>query len=225
MLQIETKTFFILVATLAAGGGAGYLASEKHILPPLEPPKPEPPKPEPPKPVATASVTASAPPIATTPAPPPCDDMTALVGDCPPPGLPTIEGGCGSFAAIRCGEFKQAMKPRVAASAVTCLQKLNAQERCDPKRVNLCGHMALMNACAEPEMSFDNKAAPPVGVTAICQGIVASCTAAPVVPSLVDCERTLAGMTAVGRERMVPCLKKHCFDKGLLHCEAVADPN
>jgi hypothetical protein len=32
-------------------------------------------------------------------------------------------------------------------------------------------------------------------------------------------------MNATGRDRMQACMKKHCFDRGLLGCEAVANPN
>lgn len=223
-MQIDVKTFFVLVTTLAAGGAGGWFASEKHLLPPLEPKK-EPPPPPPP----SAAPVDAGPPAPTAPPPlPPCDDATGDAGACPAPGFPTIEGGCGSYATVRCGEFKQAMKPRVAEAAVACLAKLTPQERCDPKRVDLCGHEALEGACMEPDMAsyvgWDAGPPPPDSVTAICAGILSSCASAPIPLSPADCQRTLAGMTRVGRERMQACLKKHCVDKGLLGCEAVANP-
>ena len=96
-----------------------------------------------------------------------------------------------------------------------CLAKLAPQERCNAQRVNLCGHMALMNACAETK------------TPEICPQILEACAGAgaPIAPSIADCERTVAGMNAVGRERMLACVKKHCADRGLLFCEAVANPN
>jgi hypothetical protein len=230
-MQIDAKSFFMLTATLAAGAAGGYVASEKHLLPPLEP-KPEPPPPvasAPPAPTASAvpDAAASAPAAASTPPPasavPPCDDTTGTPGECPPLGLPTVEGGCGSYANVRCGEFKQAMKPRVAALAVACLARLTPQDRCNPQRVNLCGHTALMNACTEPEV--DAGAPSSASLMALCQGLVATCAASSVTLSAVDCQRTLAGMTPTGRERMNACLTKHCFDKGLLLCEAAAKPD
>jgi hypothetical protein len=215
-MHIDAKSFFILVTTLAAGGAAGYVASEKRLLPPLEPRKePQPVPPAPPAPLASMPAPAA---VDAAPPPPPapaCDDTTGAPGDCPPLGLPTIEGGCGGYANFHCNEFKQAMKPRVAQTAVACLAKLNPQERCTPQRVNLCGHAALMSACPDAAGSTSE----------ICREIVKSCAAAPIPPSPADCERTLAGMTTLGRERMLACVKKHCADKGLLFCEAVGDPN
>jgi hypothetical protein len=79
-----------------------------------------------------------------------------------------------------------------------------------------------MNACPEPEAASAVDAGAHGGVAALCRTLVASCAAASVTLSPIDCERTLAGMTQVGRDRTATCLKKHCFDKGLLFCEAVA---
>jgi hypothetical protein len=70
-----------------------------------------------------------------------------------------------------------------------------------------------MNACAEPK--------PPD----ICPHVLESCASAPIVPSLADCEHTVSGMNATGRDRMLQCVKKHCADRGLLFCEAVANAN
>jgi hypothetical protein len=242
-MEIDAKSFFMLVATLAAGGAAGWYASEKHLLPPLEPKAPSPPPAplaSPPSaqaviaapdaaalPSASASASASATASASAPAPavPPCDDTLGTSGDCPPPGLPTVEGGCGSFAATRCAEYKQSMKPRIATEAVACLARLTPQERCNPQRVNLCGHTALMNACPEPDVTSGVDAGARASAAAMCRNLVATCAASAVTLSPIDCERTLAGMTPVGRDRTAACLKKHCFDKGLLFCEAAARPD
>lgn len=234
-MQIDAKSFFMIVATLAAGGAGGYMASEKHVFgPPPEAKK---------DPTAAGSITADAGPAASTPpavdaapaapiAPPPlpaCDDGVGTAGDCPPIGLPTEEGGCGAYANKRCNEYKQAFKPRVAESAVTCITKLTPQERCDPKRIDLCGHVALQNACVEPDMvsyvGWDAGPPPSNGVTSACTAMIAGCNSTTVPVSLVDCQRTLAGMNPKGREQMQACVKKHCNDKGFLYCEAVANPN
>jgi hypothetical protein len=232
-MQIDAKSFFMIVATFAAGGAAGYMASEKHVF---APPPPQPTKDPTPAP-SVAAVDAAPPPVATVvdaapAAPPPlpaCDDSVGKPGDCPPIGLPTEEGGCGAYANKRCNEYKQAMKPRVADSAVTCIAKLTPQERCDPKRIDLCGHVALQNACVEPDMvsyvGWDAGPPPANGVTATCTAMIAACTNATVPPSLVDCQRTLAGLNPKGREQMQACVKKHCNDKGFLYCEALANPN
>jgi hypothetical protein len=217
-VNIDRGSFLMLVSTLGIGAVGGYVAAERHVFPELDrwrghgpEPKPEPP----PAPVADAAppVTASAPPPPPpAPAAPACDDSVATVGECPPPGYPTIEGGCGSFANIRCGELKQAMKPKVASAAVACLNKLTPQERCDPARVYLCGHLAFMNACPERDADVDAK----------CQAIVDGCGASPIAPSMAECRQLLSGMTDVGRERTRTCMKTHCFDRGLVGCEGVA---
>jgi len=142
---------------------------------------------------------------------------------------PVDEGGCGGYATQRCGEYKKAMKPRVAALAVECLNKLRPDERCDRNRVNLCGHLALMQACPEDD------AAKPSALAPTCDAIVATCAtatgptatlASTLGPTLADCRRTLVGLNEAGRAQAADCVKQHCTDKGLLFCEAapVATP-
>lgn len=234
----------MLVSTLAVGAAGGYVVAERRVFPALDKfvgRAPEPvPEPARPAPVADAAppVTAAPPPAPPPPPAPTCDDSVATVGECPPPGYPTIEGGCGSFANQRCGELKQAMKPKVASAAVACLAKLTPQERCDPARVYLCGHLAFMNACPETEpvtQAGDAGLAAPMGtapahadaggasssVTATCQAIIDGCGASPIAPSMAECRQLLSGMTATGRERTRTCMKKHCFDRGLVGCEGV----
>ena len=235
-MNIEKGTFLLLVSTLAIGATGGYVAAERHVFPELDRWRGRAPEPVP-EPPRLAPVADAAPPVTAAPAAPPlaapapsapaCDDSVATVGECPPPGYPTVEGGCGSFANIRCGELKQAMKPKVAAAAVVCLNKLTPQERCDPARVYLCGHLAFMNACPERDDAGANAipAAAPAGgaksVAAICQAIVDGCGASPVAPSTTECRQLLSGMTDAGRERTRACMKAHCFDRGLVGCEGV----
>ena len=251
-MNIDRGTFLLLVSTLAIGTTGGYVAAERHMFPELDKWRGRPPEPKP-EPPAPPPVADAAPPVSAAPAPPPvpaapaCDDSVATVGECPPPGYPTIEGGCGSFANIRCGELKQAMKPKVAAAAVACLNKLTAQERCDPARVYLCGHLAFMNACPERDATGEADAGAPAttarastnatpsaiatpptsaagakSVSAVCQAIVDGCGASPIAPSTSECRQLLSGMTDVGRERTRTCMKTHCFDRGLVGCEGVA---
>lgn len=231
-MHIDRGSFLILVSTLAIGGTAGYVASEKRVFPALDrwrgrPPE-TPPAAEPPRPAPVVEATPPpAPPVTTPPPAPSCDDSVATLPACPPPGYPTIEGGCGSFANARCNELKQAMKPKVAAAAITCLNKLTPHERCDQARVYLCGHLAFMNACpeaAEPPHADAGAAAPaaPAGsVAATCQAIIDGCGASPVAPSMTECHQLLSGMTETGRERTRACMKTHCFDRGLVGCEGV----
>jgi len=223
-MNIDRGTFLILVSTLAAGGAGGYVVAEKRVFPSLDrwvgrPPEPVA-TPEP-KPVIDAGpTTPPPPPPPPVPAGPVCDDSVGTPGDCPPPGYPTIEGGCGSFAATRCAEYKQGLKPRVAQLAVECLAKLTPHERCDHSRVTLCGHLALMNACPDPDPAGD---AGPSPVATACQGIRDACGASPVSPSSVECRQLLSGMSEAGRDRTKACMKGHCFDRGLVGCEALAN--
>ena len=240
-MNIDRGSFLILVSTLAIGGASGYVVAEKRLFPALDrwrgrPPEPSP---EPPRPIVVAD---AAPPAATAPPPPPpaapaCDDSVGVAEACPPPGYPTIEGGCGSFANTRCGELKQGMKPKVAQTAVACLNKLTPQERCDATRVTLCGHLAFMNACPEREAEIDagastnanasagaGAAAGAHSVASTCQAIITACGTSSIAPALSECKQLLSGMTEAGRERTQSCMKKHCFDRGLIGCEAVVNP-
>lgn len=233
-MNIDRGSFLLLVSTLAIGATGGYVAAERHMFPELDRWRGRAPDPRPERlaaPPAPPPVADAAPLVTAAPAPPPapadpaCDDDVATVGECPPPGYPTVEGGCGSFAAFRCSELKQAMKPRVAAAAVTCLAKLTPQERCDPARVYLCGHLAFMNACPEPAAAPDGGARSDAGATSVasvCRAIVEGCGASPIAPSFAECRQLLSGMTDVGRERTRSCMKTHCFDRGLVGCEGVA---
>jgi hypothetical protein len=223
-VNIDRGTFLLLVGSLAIGATGGYVAAERHVFPELDrwrgrapEPTPEPPRPAPVADSAPPVPSAPAPVAAPAPAAPSCDDSVGTVGECPTPGYPTVEGGCGSFASIRCAELKQAMKPKVAAAAVVCLNKLTPQERCDPARVYLCGHLAFMNAC--PEREEANPSAK--SVASVCQAIVDGCGSSPVAPSTTECKQLLSGMTETGRERTRACMKAHCFDRGLVGCEGV----
>jgi hypothetical protein len=162
-----------------------------------------------------------------------CDDSVGLPEECPSVG-PADEGVC-TVLTKRCNEYKAAFKPKVAQQAVACLRQLQGAQRCDPARVNLCGHAALMSACPEPEppkvgtyvkakgtmpASFTIKQAPearPSPVMASCESIANVCPT----QSLAECQQTLVGMNDSGRASMVDCMSKHCQDRGLSGCEAV----
>jgi hypothetical protein len=127
----------------------------------------------------------------------------------------------------------------VATQAVACLRALKGFERCDPLRINQCGHMALMAACPEPApplkgelSSAPDKTAPTVTLSAdptapaspvatACEGILKACKSPPLGPSYGDCRQTLAGLNDLGRASMVDCVSSHCTDRGLYLCEAV----
>lgn len=158
-MGIDTSSFLLMTGALAAGAAGGYYAHQQGWIGKSAS--------EPKEAVVTTTVeksdagssaaesAASAHAMASAaPAPPApmCDDSQGSVGDCPPPGMPTEEGGCGTFVSTRCQDFKASMKPRVAEAAVQCLRDLKPNERCDKNRINLCGHLALTNACQEPDV-------------------------------------------------------------------------
>jgi hypothetical protein len=158
-----------------------------------------------------------------------CDDSQGTAEDCPSVG-PSDEGVCPNIIAKRCSEFKAAMKPRVAAQAVACLRALKGHERCDPARVNQCGHAALMSACPEtprPQKGHFQAASgttpasvtpiaettpDPSPVAAACSAILRSCGEKSGNPTAADCRMTLAGLNETGRANMVDCVSAHCSD-------------
>lgn len=219
-MQVERGRFLLFVSSLAAGGAAGYLLSEKDVVPHLansaHNPKPvamvQEPEPSVPEsaPIASTGQTELTSASASR-SPKTCDDSVGEADECPPIGLPMEEGGCGALANTRCNDFKKTMKPRVAAAAVACLKKLKGGAQCDPKRIELCAHNALMNACDDSTAQ---------SVTQSCDAIAATCSGI----SKQECTRAMSGLRETGREAMLDCAKKHCDDKGILGCEA-ASPN
>lgn len=221
---IEKSGFLLMAGTLAAGGVGGWLAHDakthsEHQRS-AEPP------------TTAVPVVAPAPSAAVVvehiPAAPICDDSVGTVEDCPAMG-PADEGVCTNFAAKRCADFKSTFKPKVAQAAVACLKSLKGNAACDPSRVNLCGHSALMAACPEPipdpaKTDATGTMAPSSPVTSACENIVKGCAGQPLSPTLTDCRQTLSGMSDFGRASMVECMATHCSDKGLLGCEGVKKP-
>ena len=209
-MNVDKASFLATVAALAAGGAGGYYAGDHHLLRSATVST---------EPTGAAERQASAEPSA-TPAPKPvCDDSIGAPAACPAPGYSADEGESGCMLATkRCADFKQTMKPRVAETAVACLDALTAVQRCDPSRVAYCGHAALMAACEAAPPPAQSTASDEVGAT--CAGISAACGGAVLTPTMRDCRATLGGLTALGREQMASCMRAHCSDKGLLGCEA-----
>jgi hypothetical protein len=180
-------------------------------------------------PVVTASASAPSMIVAgdRVPTPPSCDDNVGTAEDCPAMG-PADEGVCTNFAAKRCSEFKSAFKPKVAQAAVACIKLLKGNAACDPARVNLCGHSALMAACPaptpDPKTTESNAAVVSSPIDSICENILKGCAGQPLLPTMADCRQTLSGMSDFGRASMVECMATHCGDKGLLGCEASKKP-
>jgi hypothetical protein len=220
-MVIDRTSFFLALGGLVAGGAGGYFVGDRGLLnaqhavgvteqqPPLA------------APTATPVAVSASP---TMPPPPVCDDTVGTAGACPVPGYSSDEGeGCGALPTKRCQDFKQAMKPRVAEGAVACLNALPAAQRCDSNRMNLCGHVALMSACPEPEGAAVAGVVPPDELTTRCTSIAQGCNGTAFSPSMRECRATLAGLSTFGREQIASCMKTHCGDKGLVGCEAIVD--
>jgi hypothetical protein len=224
-MVIDRTSFMAALGALALGGAGGYLASESGAFHRAGPTfgATELQAPAPPASAAQASTRAT-PPVATAPEVPACDDSTGTAADCPSPGYSADEGvSCGILATRRCQDFKRTMKARVAEHAVACLNALTPAQRCDGDRVNLCAHLALMNACPEPEGSPGAAAVSSDELTASCASMVQRCDATGLAPPVRECRATVAGLNAFGRDQMASCMKSHCVDKGLIGCEAVVD--
>lgn len=240
-MAIDRSDFLILATTLAAGGAGGWFVRDREAtLRPAAVPAPAPaPKPSvaAPAPSGPIPVTIIDPKTSSAPA---CDDGQGAPEQCPSIG-PADEGICGNLIFKRCNEFKASFKPRVATNAVACLRALKGNERCDPIRINQCGHMALMNACQEPLPPLkgellagtggtsgaatvtlvEDASQKPSPVAAACESIRKVCSKSPLDPSLVDCQQTLSGMNELGRANMVECVSKHCTARGLWACEGM----
>ncbi|RYZ59530.1 MAG: hypothetical protein EOP08_15440 [Proteobacteria bacterium] len=226
-MAIDRSSFLLITGALAAGGAGGYYAHQQGLIGNPGTTSQQTSTPEPlvvERGDAAAPVASAAAPVPTTvvtaAALPVCDDSQGSAGDCPAAmGMPTDEGGCGNFVTTRCQDFKTSMKPRVAESAVQCLRDLKPAERCDKARVNLCGHLALVNACAEPESSSSPTAIQVVGTAGspASQGAVANVAAVPsgTPPTTVNAEPARPGSAAavcetilksVGTSRLGPTL-------------------
>lgn len=220
---MDNGSFLLALVTLGMGGAVGYVASEEGVLKHVRQQGLMERQSATDSTVQTSGTTAAPPAIPVVA----CDDITGAPGPCPAPGEPEAEEeSCGAYATKRCQDFKQAMKPRVAERAVACLNALTPAQRCDPARVNLCGHGALMNACSPPEapQAIPNALATPAAndeLGSTCDSILRGCTGTTLAPTVRECRETLAGLNAMGRDKMAACMSTHCGDKGLMGCEAL----
>jgi len=239
-MSIDRTNFLFIAGALAAGGVGGWAyrdhdagAARMALANATPPPKAS--ETTPPGPIAVNVVDSR---LLSAPV---CDDSQGTPEECPTVG-PSDEGVCANVVLKRCQDFKAAFAPKVATQAVACLRALRPNERCDPARVNQCGHLALMAACpaATPPLKAQlqsatgseaptvtlalDTSAPVSLVGAACESILKRCGSNPLNPTLGDCRQTLAGLNDVGRASMVECASTHCTDRGLYACEAVLKP-
>jgi hypothetical protein len=238
-MAIDRTNFLVMAGALAAGGVGGWAYRDRDAMIArsalANTPAPKPAAAAPSGPVPVTVVDSR---VAATPA---CDDTQGTSEECPSVG-PSDEGVCANVILKRCQEFKAAFKPKVATAAVACLRALKPAERCDPARINQCGHLALMNACPEPAppvkaqlQSASGSEAPTVTIAldattpaspaaTACETLVKSCSSQALGPTQSDCRQTMAGLNDVGRASLVDCVTAHCNDRGLYGCEAVPKP-
>lgn len=234
-MAIDRSNFLLVAGALAAGGVAGWAYRDRApraALPPVKTVTSAKPSVTPSGPTPVTLIDTS---IADAPV---CSDAQGTPEECPSVG-PADEGVCANIILKRCQEFKAAFEPKVATAAVACLRALKPNERCDPARINQCGHLALMAACPEPappkKAQLQNAASnepatvtvaldpstPATPVSTACDSIQKACAGQPLSPTLADCRQTLAGLNDLGRANMVDCVSAHCTDRGLYGCEAV----
>lgn len=245
-MAVDRAHFLVLASTMAAGGALGCERDPSSMRQPPAAPSVAP------TPSAALNQALKSGPLLVEVIEPPaasaaaCDDSQGSAGECPSVG-PSDEGVCANVIYKRCTEFKAAMKPRVAAQALACLNALKGNDRCDPARINQCGHAALMTACPEPPRPRKGQLTAPAAnetargetasvilttdttpdtspVGAACASILRACGERALAPTLADCRQTLAGLNDVGRANIVECASARCVDGGLYACEAVPRP-
>lgn len=235
-MLVDKSHFLLMAGALAAGGVGGWAIRDRDANVTREA-----------APRIPIAKTIEAPPLGpmqvtiveeTSEPAPVCDDNQGVPEECPSVG-PSDEGICANLVLRRCQEFKVAFKPRLATLAVACLRALKPNERCDPARINQCGHAALMSACPEAAPAWKGQLvrtsgtdpgtvtikrdsmAPVSPVASACESILKGCGSQAPSPTLDDCRQTLTGLNDAGRAMMTECVSAHCTDRGLYGCEAV----
>lgn len=232
-MAVDRSSFLLIATALAAGGVGGWALRDGGAAkqPPVAPAPP---------PLAASAAPPAAPTTVLVVDPKvagaACDDSVGAAEECPSVG-PSDEGICPNIIATRCNVYKATFKPKVAQQAVACLRQLKGGERCDPARIQLCGHAALMAACPEaaPAVSGTLTSATPTAPASVtliedpkagttplataCDAILKGCAGVPLAPTLADCRQTLTGMNESGRANMVECMATGCRDRGLIGCE------
>ncbi len=98
--------------------------------------------------------------------------------------------------------------PSVAAAAVNCTNALPITQVCDPLRTGACEHIALGQACPDPDT-----------VGALCEIAARPCKS-----SQTDCVALLSGLVPDAQDSVARCVAAGC-PEGLYACvEAVGPP-
>jgi hypothetical protein len=103
--------------------------------------------------------------------------------------------------AQRCATYAADFDPKVAASAISCMNGLKGAAACDSTQAYGCGKNALMQACADTST-----------VGQICQIAATPCSV-----SASDCATMLSGLNSTGQDAVAQCVAKGC-QGGLYSC-------
>ena len=205
-MQIDRARFLLLTASLA-GGGCSATASSDVVTPPTPAPTaseevvvPETPEPD----ETTTEVAVSPSASATTESQPPsttgCDNDTGAAAACSisgPPG-PFCEGLTDARAA--CKGFKQALRGKIAAKAVSCLNAASGTlDVCGYAKSESCVTEAVRGACIQPS-TFN-----------ACSPVVSTCASASWNKlTMQDCQALLSSVKDGKRAAMITCMTEGC---------------
>jgi hypothetical protein len=230
-MYIDRERFLVLVASLATGAilvpacdpvGTPPVAPsqpvEAQVVPVATPTTPTPEPALPPLPAATATATPrdsneDAPtPASTSPDPykgtpvraQSCDPALNMRGGAvacriSPPG-PTCESIHDTKT--ECPTLNGLLKPRVAATAIDCLnRKSGTKEICEFNVSSICAYEALGSACLDP------------AAKAVCNNVVARCGPPKGHYSKMTRESCEAGVSAISegkRKKFISCITEFC---------------
>lgn len=180
-MKIERARFLMMTTALAAGGAAAAVAActtkttETSVDGGTTTPGED---------ASTDAAKDSAASDAGTDGPAACSDEDGSPGDCT-----TVT--CSDFG--KCDSYKQYLKPKLAESAVKCLQTIDGGASCDALDVYGCGNTALALACADP------------AAKTFCTSFLPKCQDAGATDTQADCEKWVSGLNAAGRTALEAC--------------------
>jgi hypothetical protein len=195
------------------GGSSPNNNVAQHPAPPPPPPpppppqnKPLPPQPPPPQPVKPANVVIEpvrqGPPsvhprdviVPVRPANACLDGASWSTPDC------RITCTNNPAVAQKCSTYLANYEPKIAATAMTCMNNMTAGGGCDANAADKCGRAALAQACVNP------------AVTQLCQNAAGPCKV-----NTQDCVNATSGLNAKGQAAVASCVAAGCGN-GLYAC-------
>jgi hypothetical protein len=225
-MKVERSLFHVLVGALATGAVACVV--KEYQPPPPPPPAPPPPVANntPPPPPGqqghlgvlhaqnTKGQPAPAPapgpmhfgplrPVGPTPSPSPAPSSCLDSGNAPAPALCNPQLNCPSnpFPKQRCATYASDFDPKVAASAIICMNNLSGAAQCDSQHAYDCGKAALAQAC------------PDSTVSQLCQIAAGPCKV-----SQNDCVNMVSGLNSTGQDAVAQCIAGGCNGGNLYSC-------